>query len=213
MKTSVNFYLEEFKPKPDPLSLKVVLYCWLTALLCMALMYGCADHQHTSLLAKQQELSQSLNRTKQENESLKQKATAHGFDPVLVKKVETLESEIKNKRSLIRAIKGDTLDERQSGFSGLMYDLADFRDQSLWITAIAYNRQDVVIRGATKKPATLPLWIDHISQSTHFRGRTLNKVELSSQADGQYSIFEVANDRALTIDATGLIEQKLAEKN
>lgn len=200
MKASINLYLDEFKPKADPLSLKVVVYAWLTSLVVMGALYLFTGYDLQLKTELEATLSSALEAQKVESEQLKEQALSHGFDPVLVKKAEILENEIKNKRMLVRAISGsDTLNAK--GYAALMYDLAHYAHQDVWLTTVKYTPDDILIRGGTRTPEALPKWINAISQSSYFNGKPLNKLTMSVNGDKTYTLFEVATSQSSSLQS------------
>ncbi|MER2490627.1 PilN domain-containing protein [Catenovulum sediminis] len=193
MKRNINFYLEEFKPKPDPLSLNNALSVWLVVFTIMAGMsYWITEKAKTT-----DKLYQELNLSIKQKESLvnefENALNTRAPDPYLENSIQNLIREISGKNQIKELIQGRQQQQSQTGFSLLMSDLANMYQPGLWLEKITYTEQTIKLAGAANQVAKIPNWLQKLSHSKYFSGLEFKDLTMTASQNGLYTHFAIAN--------------------
>ena len=191
MKTHINLYLDEFKPKVDLLGLPIVLSVWLLLVIVMAAVFTLGRYNLNESQSELRGLQIKLAEQRDLTEQLKQKSLLHVEDPRLVRTIEQQAESISHERTVLKALQGHAGKQSQ-GYAQLMADLANFHHQSIWLTGITYRADGIVLSGATTEPDAITDWLAKLSRSSYFQGTEFSNLTIVTEDAQPYSRFSVA---------------------
>ncbi|ATC93205.1 PilN domain-containing protein [Pseudoalteromonas tunicata] len=189
MKTRINLYLAELRPKKDPLSLNRVTVFLLTLLLVMVLLSSVLK---TKVVAQQKMLQNQQQLVAEQQATLTelQTALARKQDKnVLSQQLAQIKAEIQHKQLVMEFI---STHEQTILYAEVMEDLARLHDPLIWLTGFKFNNQHIILEGQTDEPAQIPHWLDGLKASSYFSGKLLSEMKFE-QRDG-VTYFRVASE-------------------
>jgi Tfp pilus assembly protein PilN len=177
MKSRINLYLAEFKPRLVLLNLNFSLVLWALSLSLIASVYVLTE-------GKEQTIAQQA---KQTDEQYKQKILLvtllaeelekRNKDQALLNQLDKVQSDIKDKKAILVELSGrEAL--KQKRFSALMDDLASSHQADLWLKHVRVEQQDLLIEGAMSNAAALPLWLNRLRSANYFAGQQFNNARV-----------------------------------
>ena len=169
MKTRVNFYFDEFRPKTYLINLHFTALLWGLALL--AVLVGAVINT-----SREQSVEKRLERVEQAIEDKRKAVTmmtsardALQQDPSLLAAIEQLQTEQVAKNDIVKEL-GNREQNKSSGYSELMLDLARVHQPGIWLTLIRLDEANVRIEGGASNSAAVPQWLNKLTASSYFSG-------------------------------------------
>ena len=157
MKTRINLYTEEFRPKPERGSLRQAVTLWLLVGL-IALAWGVWHQQQTNTsVAKAAAQRKLVNLQEQQLTQLKAAIDQRAVDPRLQQQLSLAEQELKLKRLLEQRLQGQSY--ANNGFSSSLSALASIQDQQIWLTQISIQRGKMALAGQSTSSDAVPKWL------------------------------------------------------
>ncbi|EWH08740.1 hypothetical protein DS2_15939 [Catenovulum agarivorans DS-2] len=199
MKRDINLYLEEFHPKPDPLSLGKISSVWLILLLSLSAIAWWVNSLAATTSAEYNKVSQAIALQQSLVDEFESALANRAEDPALKDTIVNLSREISQKQ----AVKNLVESRQQTGFqfSPLMADLANYHHTGIWLETIVYQNKQIVLKGGSSKVSTIPQWLAGLSQSDYFIGKTFKDLTLNASANGLYTQFSVATNKLSETDS------------
>lgn len=191
MKTQINLYLDEFKPKADLLGLPVVASVWLLLVVFVGLLFWVGKSRLDASQDQLWSLQTQLTEQRELTEQLKQKSLQHVEDPQLRRAIAQQSLTIKHQRTILKALQQHK-GTKNSGYAQLMADLANFHSSSIWLTGVTYRADTIVLSGATMQPEKITQWLARLSRSTYFSGTEFSNLNIVSDDGESFSRFTVA---------------------
>ena len=169
MKTRVNFYFDEFKPKTYLINLHFTALLWgLAAAVVLAGAF--VSHSHESVAENRLEMvEQSIADKRKAISMLTDARNSLQQDPSLVASIERLQQEQVVKNDIVKEL-GNREVSKSSGYSDLMLDLARVHQPGVWLTLIRLDESNVRIEGGASNSAALPQWLNKLTSSAYFNG-------------------------------------------
>lgn len=198
MKSRINLYSAQFKPRLVLLSLNFGFVLWGGALLLIASAY-------LLIADKQQGVAQQAQQT---NEQYKQKTLLvtllseelekRNKDQSLLEQLDKIQSDIRGKNAILVELSGrEAL--KQKRFSALMDDLANSHKAELWLKHVSVEQQDLLIEGAMSNASALPLWLNRLRSADYFAGQQFNNARVFRD-EGQQLNFALNSGKERTND-------------
>ena len=195
MKTNVNLYSPEFRPKLRLLSLHFILSFWLISLCVCLSVYAYFSYQHKQFSAEMD----NVERNKQQQiallEQLKSELKNLVVDPALLEKANKRQGTIKFKKRVLDEVEVQSKFTSHA-FSDLMIELAANNKSGLWLTHIHIDKSDVMIEGAALSSALIPQWVNSLSNTKFFQGQEFSETRLYRDK-AQQLIFVLSTEQAL----------------
>ncbi|GDY26468.1 hypothetical protein AHAT_23580 [Agarivorans sp. Toyoura001] len=157
MKTRINLYVEEFRPKPERGSLRQAVISWgIVGVL--ALVWGFWQQQQTNAaVVSSSAQRQLLNQQEQQLNKLKAAIEQRALDPRLQREVSLVQQELTLKQLLDQRLKGHGY--ANSGFSSSLNALASIEDSQIWLTEINIQRGRMALAGQSTSSDAVPKWL------------------------------------------------------
>ncbi|WP_108649166.1 PilN domain-containing protein [Dongshaea marina] len=163
MKTRINLYPSELRPRRQWGTLPQMVLVWGVLLILMAGCYSGIWFMERQQAANNRQLSQQLSSLQQQlGEQTKQLKDRHPSKQ-LQQRVKLLQEELLAKRGLMTNLHGRD-QELKGQFADLLYALGRLKQPSIWLQRILMQGQVIELEGMTQESRALPLWIAEFSQ-------------------------------------------------
>ncbi|WP_016954597.1 PilN domain-containing protein [Catenovulum agarivorans] len=193
MKRDINLYLEEFQPKPDPLSLPRVMGIWSVLLICLIGLSSWINNKAAVTAAEHKKISQAINQQQMLVTEFESALSERSQDPQLKDTIVNLSREIAQKNAVRQLV--TSRKQHNFKFSPLMADLAQYHESAIWLENIIYQQEQIVLQGGAAKVSVIPQWLAGLSQSQYFAGKTFKDLSLNASQNGLYTQFSVASQK------------------
>ncbi|MDG9670183.1 hypothetical protein ONV78_20770 [Hahella sp. CR1] len=191
----VNLYVEEFRPRRDPLSIPVMI----AAVVAVMVLCGCytgylvwrsADVTMSQLTAESRKQALGV-----EIDSMRKQLEARARDTRLQSDNDRLRLQMQNTEALLAALEsGLKADGGAMSYSELMIALARHRQEPLWLQRIRIQQggERLIFSGTTVQPDLLPAYLQALGDEPALRGRAFNMLTLKpEQESASARLFEV----------------------
>lgn len=189
MKTRVDLYLQELRPRYELLTLGTCLFAWILALFVVAGATLWVKQSSQALQVEALQVDAQFKSKKQLVDVLTAKRDSRSKDPKLVSEIESLQRMLAGRRAILNELKKQEQLKSQ-GFSGLMLGLAQNQQDDLWLTRVRIEEQQLLLTGGASESASLPRWISKLQQSEFFQGRQFKAAKLYRD-DTDLLVFEI----------------------
>lgn len=177
MKTRVNLYLPELRPRRVLVTLEFCLAVWLLAALGMGGASFWMNQQAQSAKAEAQPLLQMHQQKQTEVQQLTQRVANRKVDRRLEQQIQALQQQLQAKQLLVGELEQQSL-LKNEGFAPLLQALADAHDNRLWLTRIHVQERQLHLAGATTAANAVPQWISQLQQNDYFVGKSFERARL-----------------------------------
>lgn len=184
MTQQVNLYLDGFEVPKVQMSANQMglILCALVLVFVVASVF--AEMRADTLKKRKNGLEASKLLKTQEVEAMTAELNALKADPMLERRVESLQRSVKAKQKLI-ALLGDSTGGNTKGFAQHLRGLAKHPVSGIWLTQIslANGGKDIGFSGVATKPENLPGFLQQIGQEKVFAGTQFEKLEMETASD------------------------------
>lgn len=206
MKSRVNLFVDELRPRVALFTLNFVSFVWTVALLLMLFIWFWVGQNATSVKDQLAEKNAQNAMLQTRLTDLSQQLSKRREDPQLLAQIAHLKQDIQDKQYVLQAI--GKLDQLESqNFPAIMTDLATVHQPNLWLTQIKVENNKVHLQGRVTDPSVIPSWLKQLGQSTFFAGQDFGQAQIQRQQDEQLH-FLIATDLTQQQDE----EQKRGKK-
>ncbi|MGX5172411.1 PilN domain-containing protein [Aliikangiella sp. IMCC44653] len=157
----INFYFDEFKPKPLSFDSRFAGLVFIVVLIGVTAFGFTQQRQAENLAAlkiqKQQDLTVTQTQLLELQKRLSQSTDIMSIDDKLAKQQQTLNSYRK-----ILAQVGD-LETQQFNFSEVLQQLAKHPSDTVWLTHISLDRTQLSLKGSSQDTAAIPTYIQQMN--------------------------------------------------
>ncbi len=182
MKTRIDFYLDELKPKVDPLSLNNMALAWVTTLVLACLVIAVqswTQQSYQTRLVTLTEKQASLKRTVDELTAQLQKKQDIN---ILNQEIATLEAELARKERI--AAFAEQFQQAQTvDYFLVMKDLSEHHNPNVWLSEFEFVGQQAKLLGHTLSPEAIPQWLTGLKQAEYFSGKSFSVFEFEKSQD------------------------------
>ena len=195
MKRTINLYQDSLKPKKERLPFSKVLLLNGAAI---GVMLVVVIALNITLGAKQKKLNEKTNAISQLNSEIKTLSAAlekKRDTQSLQQQLEKVNAKIENRKRLLAYLDSGELSFDATKYGEVMDDLANFHNQSLWLTSIDIDTQTIRLSGQTLAPSSIPVWLKKLQQSPFFQGKSFSSVQFD-EVDGKENVkqFLISTD-------------------
>ena len=192
MKTRVNFYFEEFRPKTYLINIGFTALLWSIAAL---IVIAAAISANGKNEAVKRELMIAENAIDDKRKVLTMLAGARddqNQDPALLADIERFQQEFNLKKRIVNELSGRET-QKSSGYSELMLDLARVHQQGIWLTQIRLDGANIRIEGGASNSSAVPQWVNKLSDASFFSGAEFAQARMFR--DEEQQLHFVLNSR------------------
>lgn len=183
MKTRINLYLDELKPKREFLTLTNVALCWLGLMFVLLVLIGVLNHfaqntkTHVNHLQTQLELRKAQLLQAQQALELKQDKSPH------MRRIEKKKQEIQEKQRLLDFMLAKT-EQAKFDYAQVMTDLAANTHGEVWLKEFRFAGKEVTLIGAATHGAAIPEWLNGLKNTDYFSAKAFSLLQFEKQAQG-----------------------------
>lgn len=177
MKYSINFYLEELKPKVYYLTLKNTVYAVLA---CVVLILGwnlILENQIKETKGQVSRLQQELSNTKLQLSNLETELVQHNDKATFNERKKRLEQNLEAKKMLWEGV-GQKLEAATVNYHTVMDELTKLHNENIWLSAFEFNESTIVFRGYALDSSAVTRWMTQLQASDSFRGREFSHLKM-----------------------------------
>lgn len=169
MKTRVNLYTEEFRPRLLLLTFNFAVALILAAALLLVFL-GVGVFQNKSHWEQQVAALERQNENKRQTvDALTTALRERQQDPSKIRELEALRATEQAKRQIVNELSSREI-QKQRTFSDLMVSLAEHHHPSLWLTLIRMDTQKLHIEGTSIGSDSVPQWVNKLNDAAYFNG-------------------------------------------
>ena len=169
MKTRVNFYFDEFRPKTYLINLHFTALLWGLAVASVFVGAFISHNREAAIENRLEMVERAIDDKRKAISMLTDARDGLQQDPSLVAAIERLQQEQVAKGDIVEEL-GNREASKSSGYSDLMLDLARVHQPGIWLTLIRLDEANVRIEGGASNSAALPQWLNKLTASSYFNG-------------------------------------------
>lgn len=178
MKTSINLYIEELRPKKYYLTLTNIAVVTGILFVAMLVWFGSLVLENQNL-KKQIDLAQNeLDGIQQELQASQKLLLEHTDKSSFLVELRRLERTIEAKKSLIKIVDSQS-DEDAVDYYQVMKDLTEHHDHDIWLTRFKFNRNDASFTGYALQSKAVTNWLSYLQATSSFKGREFSVLEIN----------------------------------
>lgn len=182
MKTRINLYTAEFRPKKEKLNLAQLIAINLVAFIVMAVLIFFAMSARDEVQAQVQKLDNEIADLRVSNQELAEKAAKNIKNPGLEQQLVILNSKLGYQQDILLLLNG-LADVQSSGFSVLMTDLAKLRDPDIRLKRIQLNNSEMTFKGLARNHQAIPRWVRQFNQGVSLQERKFSQLHIGRNDD------------------------------
>ncbi len=200
MRQQVNLYTAELRPRKQHLNARSALLLAALVVVVLLAFMGFGQWQNQQLERRAIQAERQNGQLQQAVDSMAAQVEARKPDPELEKALERVTQTISRRQRLLERV--DSLaNNNHSGFSSRMAALARQIPEELWLTTITLESLParLGLRGRTRAPERVPLYLEQLGQEPIFAGQTfrdfqLNRPDENGDNAGDWVEFRVATE-------------------
>ncbi|MFY8352688.1 PilN domain-containing protein [Pseudoalteromonas sp. SSM20] len=183
MKTRINLYLEELKPKREFLTLTNVAICWAALIVVLVIVVGVFGHLNQTskerVLVLQSQLDQGKNQLTQAQQALERKQDKSP----LLRRIEKKKEEIQEKQRLLDFMLTKTA-QAKFDYAQVMTDLAGNTHREVWLKEFKFVGDEITLVGAATHGSAIPEWLNGLKDTDYFSAKAFSLLEFEKQKEG-----------------------------
>lgn len=170
MKSHINLYRQELRPKLRLLSLPLVLVAWCGVAFVLVLLHIYFSVEQQEVSNKLTSIENTIQQQTQLKDRLQKELEGLTSDPKLKKQLIKKQQSLNLKKRVVIELQGQEKN-KSTGFADLMLDLSKDHQQQLWLTRIYLNDTAVTLEGIALDSANIPIWVNSLGDSAYFTGQ------------------------------------------
>lgn len=193
MKHSINFYLEELRPKVYYLTLKNTVIATvgvILAVLLWQLTLGYSNSEQVKLNARVQNQLDSKQATLTQ---LQEALVQHNDKATFNERKLRLEKSLEAKKMLWEGV-GKSLKEARINYHTAMDELTKLHEDNIWLTNFAFSETSALFSGFSLDSSSVTRWMTQLQASDSFKGREFSHLNMKA-ADDKALAFVIATER------------------
>lgn len=192
MKYSINFYLEELRPKVYYLTIKNTIYATLACAVCIFIWNFVLESQIKDHQSQVQLLQQKLNAEKMKLTSLESELVQHNDKATFNQRKNRLQQNLNAKIMLWEGV-GKKLEATTVNYHTVMDQLTRLHNENIWLSAFEVNEDIVIFRGFALDSSSVTRWMTQLQSSDSFRGREFSHLKMKEHDKDSLS-FVIATE-------------------
>lgn len=190
MKYSINFYLDELKPKVHYLTLKNVVIASI-AIGFVMLIWSVLLHQElANRKAQVAKLQQQVDLAQANLIELQSALVKHNDQATFNNQRNLLAKKLEAKEMLWEGV-GKRLQSTTVNYYSVMKELSEHHDHDLWLSEFNFNEDNAVFNGFALNSSSVTKWMTYLQSSSSFKGREFSHLNVKA-VDETVLSFQVA---------------------
>lgn len=178
MKTSINLYVEELRPKKYYLTLTNIALVTSILFVSMLVWFGSLFLENRSLNNKIDMAQVELENTQNELQEYQKLLLEHSNKASFISEKNKLERIIEAKKSLIKIVDSQS-DQDAVDYYQVMKDLTEHHDHDIWLTHFRFNQNDASFAGYALQSKAVTNWLSYLQATSSFKGREFSVLEIN----------------------------------
>ncbi|MEW7865840.1 MSHA biogenesis protein MshI [Aeromonas diversa] len=184
MKTRINLYGPEFRPRRQWASLAQMMLAWGGALLLLLGMGAYLSWQQSELDARQRQLDAELSRLGAESARLDAELARHQPSAALASELTGLRDQIGGMELMLQQL-GALAPERGQSHALLLRELAGLSAPGLSLQRIRVEGEHISLGGETHSSEEVPAWVARFGETRSLAGKAFPEFLLSRDPKGR----------------------------
>lgn len=198
MKYTINFYLDELKPKVHYLTLKNTVIITLLVGLLLGGWQGLLAYQNHNQQARLNLVRQDLDAASNRLEILKEDLIKHNDKAMFNQRKQRLEQSLQAKNQLLQIV-GQGFTPVALNFHTALAELSRLHDNNIWLTEFEFGINSASFSGFSLDSSSVTRWMTKLQDSESFTGREFSQVNIKA-FDRKALAFVVATSNAQGLD-------------
>jgi len=178
MSQNINLFNPAFRKERLRVSFATLAKCVGVTVIALGAFQFYLQHQVNALSEELRATERSLKEQRSYAEKLKGQAAARKPDPRLEAEIVQLETELRQAREAIEALKAGAIGN-QEGFSEYLRAFSRQSVNGLWLTGFTIGGGELEIRGRVVRPDLVPGYIQRLNREKVLAGRSFARFEMS----------------------------------
>jgi len=191
VKTNINFYTDDLKPKVYYLTLTNAAIVAGVLLLLMLLWFAQVSYKINHISENKKRNQTELASANEELQNYQQALVKHNNNDKFMEVKSQLEREVAAKSALLSLVTAHTAKE-SIDYSVVMQELTEHHDHNIWLTDFRFNKNNVDFHGYSLESRSVTRWMSYLQATKSFTGREFSLLNISAIND------EVLEFRAAT---------------
>lgn len=202
MTQNINLYQGSTREALNPLDPRAAVGYVGSALLVLVLTTVYVRHQATSVEPLAAASDTRLSEAHAEVDAATKRAATFVPDPQLQRLNAQRQHELAKRRQALTLLSGKDGSSIPEGFSGRLEGLARQAPAGLWLTAVSFAPDDILIVGRSLDPELVPSFVRHLSSEAALQGDRLASLEIKRDGtDVATPLATAANASAQAVQA------------
>lgn len=192
MKYSINFYLDELKPKVYYLTLRNTA---LAVLACALVFIGwklVLDNDIKQNKRRVQLVQQQVTDAQANLERLQADLVKHNDKATFNQRKQRLQQTLDAKLMLWEGV-GKGLEAATVNYHDVLDQLTKFHEENIWLSSFEVNEGAIVFKGYALESSAVTRWMTKLQSSSAFKGREFSHISMKAQDDNSLA-FVVATE-------------------
>lgn len=182
MKTRINLYRDEFKPKFVWLSVTNMLILSVVVLLVLAGIYYSAWALKESRQSSLSELNASMKERQERLDTLTLQLTQRTKNPILLGQLQQRQVVLASSTRLAQKL--DVLEQNQNrSYSMAFESLSNANSSDVWLTHFYLSSEGQIIEGKLMKAEALPAWLQRLGKTPYFVNSDFEAAAISTEEE------------------------------
>ncbi|WP_372767751.1 PilN domain-containing protein [Pseudoalteromonas sp.] len=183
MKTRINLYLEELKPKREFLTLANVVICWGGLIAVLAVTIGIFTNLNQASKEKVKTLQLQVEQYKTELTQAQQALERKQDKSPLIRRIEKKKSELLEKQRLLDFMLTKTA-QAKFDYAQVMTDLARNTHREVWLKEFRFIGEEITLVGAATHGSAIPEWLNGLKNTDYFSEKSFSLLQFEKQENG-----------------------------
>lgn len=177
MKYSINFYLEELKPKVYYLTLKNTVYAVLACVVFVVAWNLMLDNQIKDNKDQVRRFQQQLSNAQTQLSTLQTELVQHNDKATFNERKKRLQQNLDAKIMLWEGV-GKQLEATTVNYHTVMDQLTKLHNDNIWLSSFEFNESTIVFRGYALDSSSVTRWMTQLQSSDSFKGREFSHLSM-----------------------------------
>jgi len=192
VKYSINFYLDELKPKVYYLTLKNTLLAVLAVAVLIMGWKLLLDSQVADDERRVKVVQQQLSSAKSNLAQLQEDLVKHNDKATFNKQKQILQKNLEAKKMLWEGV-GKRLEASTVNYFTVMDELTKLHEENIWLSSFDVSEDRAIFRGYALDSSSVTRWMTQLQLSQSFKGREFSHLNIKVH-DEQSLTFELATE-------------------
>lgn len=179
MKTNINFYTEDLRPKVYYLTLTNIAIVSGIFLLIMVFWFAQISLSNNQLAKQKQALQNELSSEEEQLVNFQAALIKHNDTTRFTNAKNGLERELAAKKALYKLVSAQSSADAID-YSVVMEELTQHHDHNLWLKDFRFNKNNVTFHGYALESKAVTQWMSYLQATNSFTGREFSLLKINA---------------------------------